>query len=304
MYNEWFLRFAPEAYRTTRVQTTQLVEDALVQTRDLHNVSSMVLRSYPGVIRVLRSATAPPIARDRLAGLAGLPTGVVKSLEGDDKTPGRVPPKMATEKADFYLGQIGEIIERLADRDLFPWLQSGTTPTEIERFRAATVVADRLCGAVADPIVRNAQERRQLSAIKAWLELRGYRELRMADRVALDKMGAGTFAFRLAVPATVGSQGRKVIIPIDAVVMPLSAPGGRLPLLIEAKSAGDFTNTNKRRKEEAIKVAQLRAALGDAVQFVLFLNGYFDSGYLGYEAAEGIDWVWEHRIDDLVEFGL
>ena len=31
---------------------------------------------------------------------------------------------------------------------------------------------------------------------------------------------------------------------------------------------------------------------------------YFDSGYLGYEAAEGIDWVWEHRIEDLEEFGL
>ena len=34
------------------------------------------------------------------------------------------------------------------------------------------------------------------------------------------------------------------------------------------------------------------------------LCGYFDSGYLGYEAAEGIDWVWEHRIGDLEEFGL
>lgn len=32
--------------------------------------------------------------------------------------------------------------------------------------------------------------------------------------------------------------------------------------------------------------------------------GYFDSGYLGYEAAERIDWVWEHRIDDLAECGL
>ena len=30
----------------------------------------------------------------------------------------------------------------------------------------------------------------------------------------------------------------------------------------------------------------------------------FDSGYLGYEAAEGIDWVWEHRINDLAEFGV
>lgn len=29
-----------------------------------------------------------------------------------------------------------------------------------------------------------------------------------------------------------------------------------------------------------------------------------DSGYLGYEAAEGIDWVWEHRPEDLLQLGL
>lgn len=68
--------------------------------------------------------------------------------------------------------------------------------------------------------------------------------------------------------------------------------------------AGDFTNVNKRRKEEAAKAGQLRRRLGSRARFVLFLGGYFDSGYPGYEAAEGIDWVWEHRIDDFKEFGL
>ena len=75
-------------------------------------------------------------------------------------------------------------------------------------------------------------------------------------------------------------------------------------MFFEAKSAGDFTNTNKRRKEEAIKIAQLRNTYGSDVSFNLFLCGYFDSGYLGYEAAEGIDWVWEHRVDDMALFGI
>jgi type II restriction enzyme len=61
---------------------------------------------------------------------------------------------------------------------------------------------------------------------------------------------------------------------------------------------------NKRRKEEAVKMAQLRKTYGKKVKFNLFLCGYFDSGYLGYEAAEGIDWVWEHRIDDLELLGI
>ena len=82
------------------------------------------------------------------------------------------------------------------------------------------------------------------------------------------------------------------------------AEPGDLPLFVEAKSAGDFTNVNKRRKEEAAKAGQLRRRHGTEARFILFLGGYFDTGYLGYEAAEGIDWVWEHRIDDFLEFGL
>ncbi len=87
-------------------------------------------------------------------------------------------------------------------------------------------------------------------------------------------------------------------------MMLLRSKRGDFPLLIEAKSAGDFTNTNKRRKEEATKVAQLRSTYGKRIRYVLFLCGYFDSGYWGYEAAEGIDWVWEHRIADLAQLGL
>jgi hypothetical protein len=97
---------------------------------------------------------------------------------------------------------------------------------------------------------------------------------------------------------------RPVNLPIDVVVQPKRPRPNRLPILIEAKSAGDFTNTNKRRKEEATKIRQLKATFGPEAQLVLFLCGYFDSGYLGYEAAEGIDWVWEHRISDLEQLGL
>ncbi len=97
---------------------------------------------------------------------------------------------------------------------------------------------------------------------------------------------------------------KPVNIPVDVAVQPLKPKRGGLPILIEAKSAGDFTNTNKRRKEEATKVHQLRGTYGESIRFVLFLCGYFGSDYLGYEAAEGIDWVWEHRIDDLSKLGL
>jgi hypothetical protein len=35
------------------------------------------------------------------------------------------------------------------------------------------------------------------------------------------------------------------------------------------------------------QINYLKATYGDDIAFVLFLCGYFDAAYLGYEAAEG-----------------
>ncbi len=296
-YNAWFLRFAPSAYRETRKKTTLQVESALSATKDLADVSTKVLRENPKVLQMLRMSTAPPIARDRLIGLAGVSQNLVSSMEDN----GLLPPRMAKDQIEWELKAIGKMIVRLADRDIFSWLEFGKQPTDEERYRAATIVADRLCGAIANPIIRNAQEKRQLSVIKKWLEKRGYRHV-TGQKKAQD-MVAGTFCFRLNLPITMNTN-KQINIPVDVVIKPLSAKPSDLPLLVEAKSAGDFTNTNKRRKEEAAKIIQLRQSYGAEVKYLLFLCGYFDSGYLGYEAAEGLDWVWEHRIDDFSQLGL
>jgi hypothetical protein len=299
MYNDWFLNFAPTAFRQTRVQATKAVEHSLEITRHLRDIGPETFRANPTILPTLRMSTCPPLAVDRLIGLAGVSDSLVDNLEKKQ----RLPPRMAEADVDRDLNKIGDIIERMADPDIFVWLARGTEPTETETHRAATIVADRLCGAVANPIIRNAQEMRQLAAIKGWLEARGYKELAAGARMDFRRMVPGTFSFRLNVQVLAGTT-KPVNIPVDAVIMPKSAKAGQLPILVEAKSAGDFTNTNKRRKEEAVKMAQLKAAYGEHVRFVLFLCGYFDSGYLGYEAAEGIDWIWEHRIDDLEEMGL
>lgn len=62
--------------------------------------------------------------------------------------------------------------------------------------------------------------------------------------------------------------------------------------------------TNVGRKEEDTKVSQLRATFGPEVTLDLFLCGYFDATYLGYEAANHMDWVWEHRIQDFEVLGV
>lgn len=297
MYNDWFMRFAPVAFRETRVKVTADVEETLRLTANLMNVTPDILRAHPKILPTLRMSTCPPIAVDRLVGLASVSKNLVGCMEE-----GNLPPRMLPVDLQADLLKIGAIIEKMADPDIFVWLEAGRTPTEGEGHRAATIVADRLCNSVANPIIRNAQEQRQLAAIGAWLEERGYRKAEPGAK--FNALHPGSYSFRLNVSVKQEGTEGTVNIPIDTVVMPIKARPKELPLLIEAKSAGDFTNVNKRRKEEAQKITQLRASYGPGVRFVLFLCGYFDSGYLGYEAAEGIDWVWEHRIDELSDFGL
>jgi hypothetical protein len=295
-FNTWFMRFAPEAYRKTRISTTEKVKEALLSTEDLSALTPELLKNHPEVLATLRMATAPPIARDRLIGLAATPANLVHRMES-----GSLPPRMEATELDKHLKRICDVITELLDRDIFPWLAEAKKPSNLERDRASTIVADRLCGATADPIVRNEQEKRQLALIERFLANHGYRKKAHPSGKAITDMEPGTYCFRMNV--LVG-RTKKVNIPIDVVIQPKKPRPSRIPILIEAKSAGDFTNTNKRRKEEATKIHQLRDTYGRDVQLVLFLCGYFDSGYLGYEAAEGLDWIWEHRIDDFLQLGI
>ena len=99
MYNDWFLRFAPEAYRNTRIQTTKDVESTLKATRNLTDISVSLLRDKPSILPTLRMAACPPLARDRLIGLAGVPKNLVKVMEKDKK----LPPRLSRQKTDDAL---------------------------------------------------------------------------------------------------------------------------------------------------------------------------------------------------------
>jgi hypothetical protein len=235
-YNSWFMQFAPTAYRDTRIATTISVESALARTANLTNITPAVLRQHPSVLPILRMATAPPIARDRLIGLAGVPPNLVKNMEEKQ----RIPPRMTSASLDAELMKIGQIIARLADKNIFSWLDTGQEPTDTQVHRAATIVADRLCGALADPIIRNAQERRQLATIRQWLEQRGYSYVRVGAGLSFETMQPGTFSFRLNIPVLLQGGTKQINIPIDVVIKPLQSSRSDLPLLIEAKSAGDY----------------------------------------------------------------
>src|SRR5438477_6749012 len=75
------MRFAPEAFRSTRAKTTEHVKAALLATRDLRDLNADALRANPGALPTLRMCTAPPLAVDRLIGLASANKSLIGSME-------------------------------------------------------------------------------------------------------------------------------------------------------------------------------------------------------------------------------
>lgn len=298
-YNDWFLNYAPSTYREERKVAQKRVDALLKASDNLKKVSVDYLKAHPDALSILRLSTAPPLARDRMTGLSHAKPSLIDSMENKKM----LPPRMDKFELDKQLGRIVEIINQLLDVEIFPWLPKGETPSSRIRLRSASIIADRVCGSIADPLIRNEQEKRQLKSIQVYLESLGYRFVPSGKLDSFRSLQSGCFSYHLNVPVVTGASN-PVNMPIDVAIKRSSATAEEMPILIECKSAGDFTNTNKRRKEEAQKISQLKHTYGDDVEFVLFLCGYFDSSYLGYEASEGIDWIWEHRISDFDKLDL
>lgn len=294
-YNDWFVHDAPRVYHEARLQMAERIEAALHATANLTAITPDALRQHPNMLSWLRMAATPPISRERLAGLAQVSPTLLTCMERD----GHVPPHLIESVVDTDLQRIGEVLMRLADRDIFPWLENGYHLVGSQIHRAALIVADRLCLSAADAIPRDAQKQSQITALRKWLERHGYAYVETTKRWGLDHMALGTFAFDLHVPILLSGRATQASVPIDVAIMPLDAGPQDMPLLIETRCAGDFTRGAKKRGEDGAKMAALRSTYGPSVRFMLLLWGYFDTGYLGYVAAEDIDWVWQHRIDDL-----
>lgn len=301
-YNNWFINFAPMAFQDARKKCTDEVDNLFSVSDYLYKIDSSLLEANPNTITVLRMLCAPPIARDRLAGLSNVRSSKIKKMEE-----GVLPKKNLDYFVSDELPKIVAVIKSLLDKELFPWLERNKRPKEkdVDVIVAKAVVADRLSGVTTDPVIRNYQEKRQLKALSNYLEKKGYTFFQDPTVDAFD-MPCGTFSFHKNVKMyknAVDDSNGYVSTPIDVVIRPLDKSITK-PYLIECKSAGDFTNTNKRRKEEDTKVNQLRATYGDDIILYLFLCGYFDASYLGYEAANHMDWIWEHRISDLEGLGI
>ncbi len=291
-YDKWYLGESPGMFVHARERAIVEVEEAMRVTNDFRTFVTDALVARPGVLFVARMCVSPPMARDRFVGFSGASKNLVLSMERDGVIPAR------TRGLGMQLRVMCDFLLPLLDPEIFCWLADDRSPTVKDRYKALLIIGERLANALYLPVLRNAQEMRQKQLMRAYLEGEGFEET-----VELPfEMSPGTFSFGRNV-RVVQEGGAPQNLPMDCVVSPLDPD---LPLAcVEMKSAGDFTNVNKRRKEESSKHDALKRAHGDRTVFLLQLFGYFGYPYLGFEAAAGIDWAWDHRLDDLAQhFGI
>lgn len=294
-YTSWYLSDSPRLFLQAKRRAVAEFEAAMRATDDFSAFDADSLIACPRAISVARMSISPPMARERFVGFSRANKSLVATMEQRGTLPGHpdqlcLQPEMDPLRVE--LTAMCDFLRPLLDRRLLSWLAENRRPSSSEREAALLVVGERLASALYLARLRNTQEERQKRSMKAYLESEGFTE----SSDSAFEMKPGTFRFGRNVPVV--RKDRAVQnLPVDCVVSPRS---GALPLAcVEMKSAGDFTNVNKRRKEESDKCAAIHRAYGDEVVFLLQLFGYFDDNYLDFVGSAEIDWAWDHRLSDL-----
>jgi hypothetical protein len=288
-YDEWYLAESHGTLAEARGRAVAEVEEAMLATDDFRTFGAEALIARPRALFVARMCVSPPMTRDRFVGLSGANKSLVTAMERDGVIPA------GTRQVRMQLQVMCDFLRPLLDPGLFCWLEDDRAPTAEERDTALLMIGERLASTFYLPALRNGQEAKQKELLRAYLEGKGFEE----SHDSPVEMQPGTFGFGRNVRVE-RVDGKAQNLPVDCVVSPLDA---QLPLIyLELKSAGDSTNVNKRRREESDKHDALKRAHGDNVVFLLQLFGHFGRSYLGFEAAAGIDWVWDHRLGDLARY--
>ena len=304
-YNSWYIEYSRTAYERARKEAKTIVTKAFTLTNSLTEITPQAIHRAPHIIKALRMTSSPTWAKDRLIGISTLQGGedqnavrtdtLINALEEN-----RLPRKR--EGLDEAITRVIDHIKARIDPVLLPWLEPLRDPTDEERDLATNIITERLAQSIADPYIRNQQEKRQVDEIRRWLKERGYQEDHTHGLKHTD-MKPGTFHVNLQMEGKLRN-GDPKNVPIDVAVKLMDAKDCDLPILIECKSAGDYANVNKRQKEEADKHQNLERAYGDQLKYALYLSGYFGEKFRETEEASGFAIIWHHRPEDLKNLGI
>ena len=272
-----------------RIAIEQKTSDTLRRIIGKRSIKQVILDDSSS-LTVLRSLTRRDIGTSQMATFLGVTTNNLESVEAGRKEP------------DHIADDAEEILMKELDQTISTWIVDGLTPSEEEFKRTLWIASDRILRRSTSTDLRYRHEPRQLEKLERFLQDEGYSPIESNSIKDPRKgMPKGTYAFRVGIEGRT-SDGLALMQTVDALIKPFSVSENLLPIFLEAKSMTDEVNPNKRQKEEAQKVESARRRWqtdSERLNFILLIGGTVPKRYLQVEAGSDLDWIWEHRVEDL-----
>ncbi|TWR78410.1 XamI family restriction endonuclease [Pseudomonas saxonica] len=225
-----------------------------------------------GLGEALRYLAGPPISDDDLQVIANV----------DSLAPG------VLKKKPEEVRKVFEVIERVIDVHRFPWIETGTNPTDQERDAAL------LASSVLLAAQRIATERRvegkdgQETRVKDYLRSQGFTEVPTATITTIVK---GPQPMQFCAECLLGERKADVVVRLHDTRL----------MAIECKVSNSATNSVKRLNNDAAVKAEYWLKMFGTSQVVpaAMLSGVFKVMNLEQAQQRGLALLWAHDLDKL-----
>lgn len=225
-----------------------------------------------GLGEALRYLAGPPFSADDLKVIAD-----VKSLSNK-----------AFKENPEMLRKVFEVIARVLDPCRFPWVSSGSEPTEQQRETALLASSVLLAAQRMATARRNEAKDRQESKVKSYLRSLGFQEVKSKTITALAK---GPQEMQFCGECKLGVRKADVVARLhDGRILP-----------IECKVSNSAVNSVKRiNNDAAAKAEYWRDAFGKTqVIPTAVLSGVFNVTNLEQVQNRGLTLIWSHNLNKL-----
>ncbi len=228
----------------------------------------------PGNQEVVRCLTGPPISKDDLNTLVGVPS-ISRSR---------------MKKQPTFAHEVIDLIMNGLDQRRFPWVRDGRNPTEAERLAAVVASAALLANRKVGTARRHLGKKQQEQAVTDMLTLIKWKRVNPRRITNLeDAPRPGEFCGESNV---CGNKADIVVGLLD-----------RRLLLIECKVSNSAVNSIKRLNDAKKKATEWKKDLGEATAVpAAVLSGVFDLKTLEQSQLRGLALFWGHDLDRLANW--
>ena len=274
-YARAFKEVASSVYAENRAAAAETAREALQSTSNLAQIEPEAIKESPDRLEALCNMCLPPLSRDRLAALSGVPARRIMSLQRGER-PRRYSSRIQLTEED--LPAICRVLTDLIDPDLAPWIGEGRPCAEGEEGKLIAIAADRMSAARARVGTATAFDAHFSERHLAWLEEHGYSE-GPKDGPA----EAGTYAKKQRI-------GTLDVIPRE----------GDDTTRLHVSCFSDPSNAIRARAG----LERIAKDFSISERFIYVVAGCVDTPLIAFFEQKGIGYVWAHDLDKLKEYGL